>query len=427
MAQGAAHIALFDSNFTAHRRGPVPLLRGRRGLHDVAAAHSRVHRGPRGLPRRAAPTCRCSACSARPLTVSATGDHARRSGRLPSVDVALRERSRPRFEPTRYDYDLDELAGVLSGASADVQDVSFDQPPAPATILVGGPDAAGAHPLRARRRRAPVRGTLVTAGRHQPPTCSRCCPPSYAGATRRPCATRSPRRSCDILRPLPAALGVRRAAVRHHARHRDLPREPLRRARRLQAGRRERRLAARAGADDADLVTPTAILAAANTILALYTAVRAQYAESVLDRWFVHDGTAGWHSFVGAQPQYLARLYPADAAANGGFVRPSSEIGGAWAFADAGRALLRPSRPGAHRTGRRARLRGCRLSWPPPTPAASSATARSPAPRRARPGCSSTRARRRRSPSTRPSSTPSPASRGSRCAGLLLADPKLGS
>jgi hypothetical protein len=83
-----------------------------------------------------------------------------------------------------------------------------------------------------------------------------------------------------------------------------------------------------------NLVTPTAILAAANAILALYTSARAQYAESALDRWFVQDGSAGWHSFVGAQPQYLARLYPADAAANGGFVRPSSEIGGAWAFAD---------------------------------------------------------------------------------------------
>lgn len=80
------------------------------------------------------------------------------------------------------------------------------------------------------------------------------------------------------------------------------------------------------------LVTPAAILAAANTILALYTSGRAQYAESVLDRWFVQDGTAPWHSFVGVQAQYLSRLYPADAAANGGFVRPGSEIGGAWAF-----------------------------------------------------------------------------------------------
>ena len=83
-----------------------------------------------------------------------------------------------------------------------------------------------------------------------------------------------------------------------------------------------------------DLVTPEAVLAAASTILSPFTAVGAQYAESALDRWFVHDGSAAWHSFVGAQPQYFARLCRADAAANGGFVRPSSEIGGAWAFAD---------------------------------------------------------------------------------------------
>jgi hypothetical protein len=100
-----------------------------------------------------------------------------------------------------------------------------------------------------------------------------------------------------------------------------------------QAGESDQQLRARA-LTTPDLVTPTAILAAANTILGPYTAVGAQYAESILDRWFVHDGTAGWHSFIGAQPQYFARLYPADAAANGGFVRPSSELGGAWAFSD---------------------------------------------------------------------------------------------
>jgi hypothetical protein len=100
-----------------------------------------------------------------------------------------------------------------------------------------------------------------------------------------------------------------------------------------QSGENDEQLRARA-LTTPDLVTPAAILAAANTVLALYTTVRAQYAESILDRWFVHDGTGGWHSFVGAQAQYFARLYPADAAANGGFVRPSSEIGGAWAFSD---------------------------------------------------------------------------------------------
>jgi hypothetical protein len=83
-----------------------------------------------------------------------------------------------------------------------------------------------------------------------------------------------------------------------------------------------------------DLVTPAAILAAANTILARYTPVEAEYGESVLDRWYVQDGTARWHSFIGANPQYLRRLYADDAVANGGFVRPNARMGGAWAFGD---------------------------------------------------------------------------------------------
>jgi hypothetical protein len=83
-----------------------------------------------------------------------------------------------------------------------------------------------------------------------------------------------------------------------------------------------------------DLVTPEAILAAANAILGPHTRIKAQLAESLLDRWFVHDGSAKWHSFVGANPQYLVRLYPDDAVANDGFVRPGSRIGGAWAFSD---------------------------------------------------------------------------------------------
>jgi len=39
------------------------------------------------------------------------------------------------------------------------------------------------------------------------------------------------------------------------------------------------------------LVTPAAVLAAANAILGAYTATEAQYAESILDRWYVTDGT----------------------------------------------------------------------------------------------------------------------------------------
>jgi hypothetical protein len=43
------------------------------------------------------------------------------------------------------------------------------------------------------------------------------------------------------------------------------------------------------------LVTPAAILAAASAILGAYTPIQAQYAESILDRWYVTDGTLAWH------------------------------------------------------------------------------------------------------------------------------------
>jgi hypothetical protein len=83
-----------------------------------------------------------------------------------------------------------------------------------------------------------------------------------------------------------------------------------------------------------DLVTPEAILAAANALLAPWTRGHAQYIESGLDRLFISDGTADWHSFVGASPSYPDRLYPDDAVRNGGDVRAQSDPGGAWIFSD---------------------------------------------------------------------------------------------
>jgi len=74
-----------------------------------------------------------------------------------------------------------------------------------------------------------------------------------------------------------------------------------------------------------DIVTPEAILAIVNTILAPFTAVECQYLESVGDRWFAQDGSATWHSFIGAGPDYPDRYYEQ---------RPQSDPGGAWAFAD---------------------------------------------------------------------------------------------
>lgn len=90
------------------------------------------------------------------------------------------------------------------------------------------------------------------------------------------------------------------------------------------------------------LVTPDAIMAAVNAILAPYTVKKANYFEAALDRWFVQDGTVtAWHSFIGSQPQYLDRMYEVDAASNGGQFIPSRGVRGAWAFADnAGRHFL---------------------------------------------------------------------------------------
>lgn len=89
----------------------------------------------------------------------------------------------------------------------------------------------------------------------------------------------------------------------------------------------------------AELVTPTAILAAVNAILAPFTTLRAKYFESELDQWFVHDGTASWDSFVftegpQASPSYSDRLYADDAGDNEGIFLPAREVLGAWAFGD---------------------------------------------------------------------------------------------
>jgi hypothetical protein len=96
------------------------------------------------------------------------------------------------------------------------------------------------------------------------------------------------------------------------------------------------------------LVTPAAILAAANTILAPYSSVLPQYSEAAQDRWFVGGGAPrAWHSFLFRKattplsPFYPERLYPEDIAANGGYVRPQSSPGAARVYSDAvGRYFL---------------------------------------------------------------------------------------
>lgn len=99
----------------------------------------------------------------------------------------------------------------------------------------------------------------------------------------------------------------------------------------------------------AQTVTPTAILAAANTILAPFTTIKAAYCEGS-DRWFVADRSQpnppGWFSFVwtsamNRDPSYPDRLYVDDAVQNGGAVIPRRRPGGARAFTDTfGRQFL---------------------------------------------------------------------------------------
>jgi hypothetical protein len=88
-----------------------------------------------------------------------------------------------------------------------------------------------------------------------------------------------------------------------------------------------------------DVVSPSAILAAVNAILAPHTAIEAKYFESELDAWFVDDGTATWSAFVfdgvdSATPHYPDRLYVDDVVENGGDAISGREVLGAWAFAD---------------------------------------------------------------------------------------------
>lgn len=89
------------------------------------------------------------------------------------------------------------------------------------------------------------------------------------------------------------------------------------------------------------VVTPSAILAAVNTILATYTTVLAQYYEAGLDCWFLDNTYANWSTHVFSSstldtgylaPEYPDRLYAYDAADNGGYFREQAQPGGACVF-----------------------------------------------------------------------------------------------
>lgn len=75
-----------------------------------------------------------------------------------------------------------------------------------------------------------------------------------------------------------------------------------------------------------EVVTPSAICAAVNVIIAPYVC---SYIEPDLDQFFLNGNpfTSHWGCFFGAAPQYPDRLYPDDAAANGGVVKPNVNPG----------------------------------------------------------------------------------------------------
>lgn len=96
-----------------------------------------------------------------------------------------------------------------------------------------------------------------------------------------------------------------------------------------------------------NIVTPNAILAAVNSILAPFTSIQAEYCESIGDRWYVGDHSSRpWHSFLwdsteSMSPTYLDRLYKDDAPNNLGFFVPNRNPGGARVFNDTfGRLFL---------------------------------------------------------------------------------------
>ena len=137
IAQGATYVALFDSNLPAQDNGlsccyvaDAGFQTTKRLVHacTVALESYRVC----GADLQVLGMRRAS------VDVSATVTLRDDPGRLPSPDVALRDGLLAAFATTRYDYDLDELAGVLASADANVQSVSFGQPATSVGVLVGG-------------------------------------------------------------------------------------------------------------------------------------------------------------------------------------------------------------------------------------------------------------------------------------------------
>jgi hypothetical protein len=106
-----------------------------------------------------------------------------------------------------------------------------------------------------------------------------------------------------------------------------------------QEGETEENLRARI-LDIPNIVTPDAIMAAINSIIAPYTTIKAKYAESIQDRWYVGASPKDWHSFVwnsttNRPPFYPDRLYQDETSLHLGLFLPNLQPGGAQVYSDA--------------------------------------------------------------------------------------------
>jgi hypothetical protein len=137
VAQGAAYVALFDSDYTPTDDGLCHCYVADAGFSTSTRLIRACTVALEGV-RVCGADLQVFGMQIATVPVSAVVTLRDDPGRLPSPDVALRDALSAAFATTRYDYDLDELAGVLAGASADVQEVAFLSPTSPATILVSG-------------------------------------------------------------------------------------------------------------------------------------------------------------------------------------------------------------------------------------------------------------------------------------------------
>jgi hypothetical protein len=141
IAQGASYVALFDSNFATAGSGLTAAQD--KGLSHCYVADAGFQTTPRLIRACTVALESYRVCGAdlqvlgmqrASVDVSATVTLRDDPGRLPSPDVTLRDALSAAFSVTRYDYDLDELAGLMGAADADVQAVAFDKPSSPASI-----------------------------------------------------------------------------------------------------------------------------------------------------------------------------------------------------------------------------------------------------------------------------------------------------